>query len=293
MNDSNPGGSLGDVYAPDFKSLSELKAFAELHAGNLYTNYWTFAEIVSGQAVADMGCGYGYLAATLSDSVSSLDGYDVDPVAIAFATKRVAPLCKGSVRFLEFDGVRTPAETGTYGVVLSFEVIEHTRAPESYLAECARILEDGATLCLSTPNGLIARKDERIVKLHSRSHLTEFYPSELEGLLENAGFRVARWMLKTNTRSDEFRRPYAGWARRSKNKLVGRLKSHELMYAGTRAMASLAARCGHFADDPATSYQITESSMETIDASNCDAILVEAHKIRGAPQRAESNQRHT
>ena len=44
MEEINSGGSLGDFFRPEFKSLSELNVFLRTFAGDLYTSNFFFQQ---------------------------------------------------------------------------------------------------------------------------------------------------------------------------------------------------------------------------------------------------------
>jgi len=47
-------------------------------------------------------------------------------------------------------------------------------------------------LVLTTPNGMIANKDDVIIKLHSKYHITEYFPQEVAGMLKGIGMEVSQ-----------------------------------------------------------------------------------------------------
>lgn len=277
MENVNPGGSLGDFLTPQFKDVKKLMEFLTEHAGDLYTSNFAFLDHIRGQEVADLGCGYGYFTTALSTYVRRIDGFDVDRNAIDFAREKMLPLSNGNARFYLFDGLNTGIQAETYSVVLSFEVLEHVPYPEKYLEEAYRILRKGGHLFLSTPNGLIANKDDCIIKYHAREHLTEFFPSELKELLERAGFTIDHWYRKINMVNDYKRNPNKNVMRRLKIRIICKLKMNNVTYVLLkRVMKYVAGK--RYPLDYSRDYKVVETSFQEIKESNCDVILVDACK---------------
>ena len=105
----------------------------------------------SGKKVLDCGCGAGSsLAFILSDTPSArCVGIDLDKDAIAHARIRYPSL---DLRVM--DGLALSFESASFDIVLSFEVLEHLNDDQQrrYISETHRVLKDGGTLALSTPN---------------------------------------------------------------------------------------------------------------------------------------------
>jgi SAM-dependent methyltransferase len=277
--EENPGGNLGDVYAPTFPSLTALVEYLQVWAGNLYTNYGHFSPDVKDEVTVDLGCGYGYLTATLSPIVRWIDGLDVDRDAVTFANQNLLPLlARRNVRFFPYDGKSLPVQTGVYDSVLSFEVIEHVRDPIGYLTQASRLLKPGGRIFLSTPNGLIANKDQTIIRYHSREHLKEYLPEELEALLNRAGFGVRRWFAKVNVRDASFRTPYRNLYSRAVVCSVATIKAHDRSYRAAVLLAGILRHAGLQRRDSWQDYVIEEVARNQIRSDNCETILLEARK---------------
>ncbi len=96
--------------------------------------------------VLDLGSGSGHGTAFLQRAGARAIG--VDRVA-ADAASRV-----GGTRFVRGDVARTPFRSGSFDLVVSFQVIEHLEDPGDYLDGIARLLRQGGTALLTTPNRL-------------------------------------------------------------------------------------------------------------------------------------------
>ena len=277
MENVNPGGSLGDFLTPQFKDIRGLMEFLMEHAGDLYTSNFAFLDGIRGKEVADLGSGYGYFTTALSNYTKRMDGFDVDKRAVGFATEQMLPLSNGNAHFYLFDGLNTGMQAETYDAVLSFEVLEHVPSPGKYLEEAYRIIKKGGHLFLSTPNGLIANKNDCIIKYHAREHLTEFFPSELKELLERAGFRIDRWYRKINVINDEKRNPNKHFLRRLKIRIICKLKTNDFTYTTLKAIMKLVAG-QRYTYDNFKDYEIVETEYKEINPANCDVILIDACK---------------
>ncbi|MBI4021210.1 MAG: class I SAM-dependent methyltransferase [Candidatus Aenigmarchaeota archaeon] len=114
------------------------------------------------------------------------DGRDV--TAIDIVIKRPGK------NVVKADATRMPFRAQTFDSLLAGEIIEHLDEPGRFVAEGRRVLKDGGTLLLTTPN----RRSllNRLTKAYEKpAHLTLFTRQELVSLLEQHGFRVERLTL--------------------------------------------------------------------------------------------------
>ncbi|MDB6111158.1 MAG: hypothetical protein JWR69_2908 [Pedosphaera sp.] len=104
--------------------------------------------------VLDAACGLGYGSATLAQGGDSVRvvGIDSSAFAIDYARANFAP-CLPNVEFRQGDVCELgDFADGSVGLVVSFETIEHLRAPELFLQEVKRVLKPGGTFIGSVPN---------------------------------------------------------------------------------------------------------------------------------------------
>ena len=272
---TNPGGSLGDnkFPMPEFSKLDDLSNFLRECKGYDYTNNLAIPDLISNKKVAELGCGHGYMTIELSKYASKIDGYDVDQDGIKTAIRLGSKFGISNLNFYLFNGHRTNASDESYETVLSCDVIEHVPDPNSYLKECYRILEKNGVFILTTPNGLIAKKRDYIIKSHSNYHITEYYPAELYSMLASAGFGVEMWYSKVNTLSHGYRLSnYEKMKLYVHSKLGKRIKKIPKTLIDRKSGEIV-----HCADSY-KNYKVSEIPMEQINDVNCDVIILVARK---------------
>lgn len=100
--------------------------------------------------VLDAGCGEGYGADLLRRSgASRVVAVDYDPSAVGNVRARYA-----GILCLQGNLVQLGLESGAFDLVVSLQTIEHLWDQSAFITECRRVLRDGGTLVLSTPNRL-------------------------------------------------------------------------------------------------------------------------------------------
>lgn len=272
---TNPGGSLGDnkFPMPEFQKLDDLSNFLRDCRGYDYTNNLVIPDLISNKRVAELGSGHGYMTIELSRYASKIDGYDVDRDGIKTAIRLSSKFEISNLNFYLFNGYQTDASDGSYETVLSCDVIEHVPDPNSYLKECYRILEKNGMFILTTPNGLIAKKKDYIIKSHSDYHITEYYPAELNSMLASAGFRVELWYSKVNTVSHGYR---LSNYEKLKLYIYSKLdkRTRDIMKTLLERKPKKIVNCA----DSYKNYKVLEMPMEEINDANCDVIIIVARK---------------
>jgi 2-polyprenyl-3-methyl-5-hydroxy-6-metoxy-1,4-benzoquinol methylase len=101
---------------------------------------------LAGQRTLDAGCGYGPFSEAAARRGAAVVSVDLGPRLVALARARA-----GS-RGVVADAGRLALRDGSFDVVISSELLEHTDAPERVIAELARVLRPGGLLALTTPN---------------------------------------------------------------------------------------------------------------------------------------------
>ncbi len=142
--------------------------------------------------ILDVGCGDGFHMRLLRDYGEpnwSLEGVDIDPRAVARATKDGLNVHEGSIETLDL-----PA--GHYDVIYALQTIEHLADPGAFMTKAHRLLKPGGRLVLVTDN--IQSIDFRLFRrsywggYHFPRHWNLFTAASLTGLAERTGFRTLK-----------------------------------------------------------------------------------------------------
>lgn len=105
------------------------------------------SQAVSGNQVLEIGCGMGTVAALLSRAGATLTAIDLTTRATA-TTKRRLELAGYRRGVSQADAETLPFMDGTFDMVWSWGVIHHSCSTTRCLAEIARVLKPGGTVCL-------------------------------------------------------------------------------------------------------------------------------------------------
>lgn len=121
--------------------------------------------------VLDAGCGEGYGTAMLAAAgAEGAVGIDIDQATVDHARS------KYGIEFERADVGELPFEDGSFGLVVSFETLEHVPDAARAIAELRRVLADDGVLIASTPNS------ERYM-VDNEFHTREFTEAEFGDLL--------------------------------------------------------------------------------------------------------------
>ena len=141
--------------------------------------HWLVSNNTTGH-ILDAGCGVGYGAALLSDTVTKVAAVDASSEARALHKTHFA---RENVSFLNADLFEAPLAE-TYDAIVSFEFLEHIQEVEQAVKLFGQL---SRVLICSTPNEIVRpHKLEPVNPFHVR-HYT---PDELEALLSAGGYRV-------------------------------------------------------------------------------------------------------
>jgi 2-polyprenyl-3-methyl-5-hydroxy-6-metoxy-1,4-benzoquinol methylase len=142
--------------------------------------------------IVDIGCAYGPFLAALRDAGWPCFGIDVSEDAVEHVRK-VLKLPAACLAFERLERRHIPASR-IDGITLWY-VVEHLVDLDQSLRRLAGLLEPGAVLAFSTPNGrgTSARVSRRVFLAASPlDHRSILRPSSLRRLLARYGFRLAR-----------------------------------------------------------------------------------------------------
>ena len=130
------------------------------------------AGLDSGWRVLDVGCGGGFLTATLSDA-----GYDVIGIDPSMASLREAS-DHVQAKFAAGAGECLPFPDNSIDAVTCSEVLEHVDDAEAVVGEISRVLRRGGLLVFSLPNRTLLSRLV-LIELAQRFWPTRVLPEDL------------------------------------------------------------------------------------------------------------------
>ncbi|MFH1418956.1 MAG: class I SAM-dependent methyltransferase [Planctomycetota bacterium] len=154
---------------------TEFREAAERH-GRHFARYLFAARFARSKRVLDGACGSGYGAAYLATLADFVLGVDLDDKLLHHARSAFA---KPNLEFRKHDLHIPVQRDGPFGLITTFETLEHVGDPRRCLAALAEALADGGTLLASVPNG----EKELLRGRHKRYHPRQFSAADFEGLL--------------------------------------------------------------------------------------------------------------
>ncbi len=171
-----------------------------LHVLNPIRLRYIDAEVrLSGQQVLDLGCGGGLLSEAMAMRGAIVTGVDASVAAIRTARSH------GTLSGARVDYVHGTAESlsataaGRYQVITCMELVEHVPDPDSTLQACARLLQPGGDLIVSTLNrnlkaylGAVVAAEYlfRLLPIGTHDYARFIRPAELRRMLARHGFTV-------------------------------------------------------------------------------------------------------
>ena len=136
-------------------------------------------------SILDIGCATGALLDSLRGRGWRVTGVEISPSADYAVNVRAL-----DVRNLPLEENNFPDES--FDVVLASHLIEHLNNPKAFLSETFRVLKNGGSIFVTTPN--ISGFKARLFGSRWRSaifdHLYLFSKRTLSKMLENAGYRI-------------------------------------------------------------------------------------------------------
>ncbi len=153
------------------ETIAQARSLATSHVAR-----YNFAKkYVEGKNVCDIACGVGYGSNFLSQTAKSVIGIDISSDAVDWAKKYFS---NDNIQFLNIDGCQQWPVEHDFGVITSFETMEHVESPDIFLKNLYDHLEPGGILVLSVPNG---PRDEQ--KTDNPHHLHYFDQISLQELI--------------------------------------------------------------------------------------------------------------
>ncbi len=148
-------------------------AYEHLHR-YLFALRWAAEE-----QVLDLACGNGYGAAILARRARHVWALDIDRDTVDGANREWRA---ENLSFIQGDAARLPFRSGSLGLVVAFEALEHITDQELLLQEIARVCGNDGVALISTPNKAVY-SDAR--EYANPFHVRELYLDEFAGLLGN------------------------------------------------------------------------------------------------------------
>jgi len=106
--------------------------------------------------VLDIGCGYGALSLTLSESagfdVVAMDVLEVRLTSVRARKAARDPEAAARIRIVKADAESLPFRDESFDAVVATEVLEHLDEPGRMLSEARRVLRPGGQFFMTTPN---------------------------------------------------------------------------------------------------------------------------------------------
>lgn len=130
--------------------------------------------------VIDIGCGLGTLLELLPLPKKSKFGLESNEYAVNECKKR------GLNVILHRNIRKLPLTDGTFDMVILNEVLEHLDSPSEILKEIRRILKVKGLVVITTPSKSL------LVRNIDKTHISELSYRELETVVSNAGFKIAK-----------------------------------------------------------------------------------------------------
>jgi SAM-dependent methyltransferase len=132
--------------------------------------------------VLDYGCGTGYGASMLAENNTDVVAIDIDTQVIGYARTQY-PQTNLTFETVEpAESGRLPYADASFDTVVSFQVIEHVKNVDRYLAEIVRVLRPGGEFISATPD-----RSARLFSMQqpwNMHHVTEFSASQLCNALD-------------------------------------------------------------------------------------------------------------
>lgn len=142
--------------------------------------------VLPGGEVLDVGCGYGFFVDALTRAGYQTTGVDTSQARLALAAKHL----RGNFIRGEIDEAFVEGYLDHFQAVTLFHVLEHVRAPVTFVKQCASLVSTGGYLLIEVPNvgdELLDQHAEYRAFYWQRAHLSYFDAARSELVLRRAG----------------------------------------------------------------------------------------------------------
>ena len=132
----------------------------------------------------DVGTGTGRMAELLEPLATSVAALDNSPEMLRLARARLQHLAPGRVALVQGDFAALPFAEASFDTVLFHQVLHYAQAPETVLAEAARVTRSGGRIAIVD---FAAHDREELRDRHAHARLG-FADEQIAALLHDAGF---------------------------------------------------------------------------------------------------------
>ncbi len=132
----------------------------------------------------DVGTGTGRMAELLEPLATSVAAFDNSPEMLRLARARLQHLAPGRVELVQGDFAALPFADAVFDTVLFHQVLHYAQAPESVLAEAARVTRAHGRIAIVD---FAAHDREELRDRHAHARLG-FADDQIAALLHEAGF---------------------------------------------------------------------------------------------------------
>ncbi len=190
----NPGQYTSEYFA-DYEAKGR---FLKREQGQRWHQFGYWSRYISrhysqGSRILEVGCGLGYFAGAVSEKFKYV-GTDV-----AIFPLKVARVREGAQNFIESDAVNLAFHSGSFDVVIAFDMLEHIANPSSVISEIYRVLREKGQLIATTPNvrsfgnRVKSLSADLVPSMHTdETHVSLLSVEEWSNLFKKSGFRIAR-----------------------------------------------------------------------------------------------------
>lgn len=176
-----------------FKILGMPHIGMRLRAGKIMKNIPEKAD-----RMLDAGFGSGIYSFSLASRVRSVEAIDIAQEKVVQAKKSNI---FENINFQRGDLTKLRFESGSFGLVICSDVLEHIKNDEKAFSELARVLKKGGVLLLTVPSD--SEKNERTYRRygHERGGYSE---KDIKELCKKSGLRIIRCEGHSSSASEVF-----------------------------------------------------------------------------------------
>jgi SAM-dependent methyltransferase len=152
--------------------------------------YHFFAQRATGKRVLDAGSGAGYGSALLRElGAASVLGIDIDARYVTYARRNYGG---ANVEFAVGNCEALELAPASFDLVVSSNMLEHLRAPSSFLRAGRAALQEGGEAVLAVP--WIVDETTRAQSRRNEFHHSNFTVEEWTHLFDSEGWRSQIWL---------------------------------------------------------------------------------------------------